>query len=56
MGKVYRGKSGTLYQTLEKPLAKGGEGEIFSLAGNTEQVAKVFRAERRTLEREEKVC
>ena len=44
---IYVGKSGKTYR-IEKRLFKGGEGEIFSLVGNENYVAKIFKEDKRS--------
>lgn len=52
----YKGISGMIYSLHEEKLASGGEGTIYEITGNDRQVAKIFKAERRSREREEKLC
>lgn len=51
---VYRGLKSREYY-LEKQIGKGGEGAIFSIKGNSSQVAKIFDKEKRSNEREQKI-
>lgn len=53
--KIYQGKSGTSYMVTETPLASGGEGSIYAINGEETSVLKVFKQDRRTKEREEKL-
>lgn len=54
MDKIYQGKSGTSYMQGEL-LASGGEGSVYTIRGCEESVLKVFKSDRRTLIREEKL-
>ena len=51
----YQGISGMIYSLHEEKLASGGEGTIYEITGNDRQVAKIFKPERRSREREEKL-
>lgn len=55
MNNMYQGRSGNLYIVNSNPMAKGGEGSIYAIEGYTDFVLKVFRNDRRTVEREEKL-
>ncbi len=55
MDQIYKGTNGTDYMVSETPLASGGEGYIYEIRGYKELVLKVFKPERRTKEREEKL-
>ena len=52
MGKIYRGTSGAQYQIEEQRLAGGGEGSVFGIQGQPQFVAKIYKENRRTSERE----
>ena len=52
---MYQGRSGNLYTVNSNPMAKGGEGSIYEIEGYPDFVLKVFRNDRRTAEREEKL-
>ena len=56
MGKIYRGTSGAQYQIEEQRLAGGGEGRVFGIQGQPQFVAKIYKENRRTSEREQKLC
>ena len=56
MGKIYRGTSGVQYQIEEQRLAGGGEGSVFGIQGQPQFVAKIYKENRRTSEREQKLC
>lgn len=56
MGKIYRGTSGAQYQIEEQRLAGGGEGSVFGIQGQPQFVAKIYKENRRTSEREQKLC
>lgn len=51
----YQGLSGTIYEIEEKRLAGGGEGNIYALIRNENQVAKIFKEGKRDALREEKL-
>ena len=55
MNNMYQGRSGNLYTVNSNPMAKGGEGSIYEIEGYPDFVLKVFRNDRRTAEREEKL-
>jgi serine/threonine protein kinase len=52
---TYFGLSGKTLQTADKPFAGGGEGDIFDIVGSFEEVAKIYKADKRTTERERKL-
>lgn len=54
----YQGMTGKIYSLHEEKLASGGEGIIYEVAGEgyAGQVAKIFKPDRRSREREEKLC
>ena len=54
MDKIYQGKSGTSYMQGEL-LASGGEGSVYTIRGYKELVLKVFKPDRRTQIREDKL-
>ena len=56
MGIIYRGTSGAQYQIEEQRLAGGGEGSVFGIQGQPQFVAKIYKENRRTSEREQKLC
>lgn len=51
----YRGMDGCSYQLSENELAGGGEGKLYKIVNRPNQVAKIFKEERRTATREEKL-
>lgn len=51
----YNGLSGKLYRTQSAPFAGGGEGDIYDIVGAPGYVAKVYRQDKRTTERERKL-
>ena len=51
----YKGMTNKTYKTQSSPIASGGEGEIFDIIGMPGYVAKVFRSDKRTTERERKL-
>lgn len=51
----YQGKSGKTYEIEEPELASGGEGSIYAIRGYKEIVLKIFKENRRTKAREEKL-
>ena len=54
----YQGMTGKIYSLDEEKLASGGEGIIYKITGEgyAGQVAKIFKPDRRSREREEKLC
>lgn len=52
---IYQGLSGTIYETGEKRLNGGGEGNIYPIVGNSDQVVKIFKQNKRSGGREEKL-
>ena len=42
---IYSGKTGIKYK-LEKQLGSGGEGSVYTIAGHSDKVAKIYKAER----------
>ena len=52
---VYKGLSGKSYQTQNAPFAGGGEGDIYDIAGVPDCVAKLYKSDKRTTEREHKL-
>lgn len=53
--KQYRGASGTIYVVDTNPIAKGGEGTIHAVENADDIVAKVYKKEKRTRRRQEKL-
>ena len=53
--KKYRGASGKIYTINPEPIAKGGEGTICAVEGADDIVAKVYKQEKRTKRRLEKL-
>lgn len=51
----FQGLAGHTYQLQEHPIAGGGEGEIYIIVNHPGQVAKIFKENRRTAQREEKL-
>ncbi len=56
MDMQYRGLRGEIYNVDMQKLAGGGEGSIHNVIGNDLLVAKIFRPDKRTQDREEKLC
>ena len=52
----YQGLKGEIYNLEENRIAGGGEGSIYGVIGDSNIVAKVFREDKRTVYREEKLC
>ena len=52
----YQGLKGEIYDLEENRIAGGGEGSIYGVVGDSDIVAKVFREDKRTSYREEKLC
>ena len=52
---TYQGISGAIYDIEEKRLAGGGEGDIHAIVGNSKQVAKIFKTDKRDAQREQKL-
>lgn len=50
-----KGLSGRTYITMQSPFAGGGEGDIFRIEGNAQYVAKIYKLDKRTRERERKL-
>lgn len=55
MEKTYQGTKGSVYTITQTPLASGGEGSIYSIKDMENTVLKIFKPERRTKGREEKL-
>lgn len=55
MERIYQGRSGKTYVINEPAMASGGEGSIYSIQGYEKLVLKVFKQDRRTNAREEKL-
>ena len=51
----YKGLSGKQYHTPDAPFAGGGEGDIYDVTGAPDYVAKIYRPDKRTTERERKL-
>lgn len=51
----YQGITGTLYSTGDNRIARGGEGSIYPIQNQTAMVVKIFKPEKRTADREEKL-
>ena len=51
----YLGLSKKVYRTSNSPFAGGGEGDIYDLVGTPEYVAKIYKPDKRTVERERKL-
>lgn len=49
-------ENGSTYSVKEERLGKGGEGSIHEIEHMPEYVAKIFKPDKRSLEREEKIC
>ena len=52
---TFTGASGKTYKIVDRPFAGGGEGDIFDIVGDSSQVAKIYKADKRTTERERKL-
>ena len=52
---VYTGKGGIKYDLSAKPLAAGGEGEIFDINGRPNFVAKIYKTGKASLDKEKKL-
>lgn len=52
---VYTGIDGKQYDLLAKPLASGGEGEVYNVNGNPRIVAKLYKPDRISTEKERKL-
>ena len=55
MDKIYQGRSGKTYTINEPALASGGEGSVYAIDGIPNLVMKIFKEDKRTLAREEKL-
>lgn len=51
----YKGLSGKSYRTQNAPFAGGGEGDIYDVIGVAGYVAKIYKSDKRTTERERKL-
>lgn len=51
----YKGLSGKSYRTQNAPFAGGGEGDVYDVVGAPGYVAKVYKLDKRTTERERKL-
>ena len=51
----YKGLSGRSYRVQSAPFAGGGEGDIYDVVGVSGYVAKVYKPDKRTTERERKL-
>lgn len=51
----YKGLSGKSYRTQNSPFAGGGEGDVYDVVGAPGYVAKVYKPDKRTTERERKL-
>ena len=51
----YKGLSGKSYRTQNSPFAGGGEGDVYDVVGALGYVAKVYKPDKRTTERERKL-
>ncbi|MCL2440782.1 MAG: hypothetical protein FWD14_03500 [Treponema sp.] len=52
---IYTGKSGILYYLSDKPFSSGGEGFIHNVNGKPDIVAKIYRIEKLSYEKERKL-
>ncbi|MDR2546716.1 MAG: Ig-like domain-containing protein [Lachnospiraceae bacterium] len=50
-----KGKGGLLYELATKPIATGGEGEIFDVIGQSKLIAKIYLPGKTSLEKEKKL-
>lgn len=55
MSTKYAGRAGVIYELKDKKLASGGEGTIYEILGNENQVAKIFKEKYRTEQRRNKL-
>ena len=51
----YRGLTGKTYRTQSTPFAGGGEGDVYDIIGMPQFVAKIYKPDKRTTERERKL-
>ncbi len=51
----YKGITNNEYTTEASPFAGGGEGDIYNIIGNSGYVAKIYKTDKRTTERERKL-
>jgi len=52
---IYKGKGGIQYTLSAKPLAAGGEGEIYDITGKPNAVAKIYKPGKTSVEKERKL-
>jgi len=52
---IYKGKGGLQYDLSAKPLAAGGEGEIYDILGQPSLVAKIYKPGKTSLDKEKKL-
>lgn len=52
---LYRGKGGKQYNLEQTPFAGGGEGKIYNIIGQPSLVAKLYKANHNTIEKEKKL-
>jgi len=52
---IYKGKGGKQYELSVKPLAAGGEGEIYDIIGQPKSVAKIYKTGKATNDKEQKL-
>lgn len=55
MSTQYAGRTGAIYELKDEKLASGGEGTIYEILGNENQVAKIFKEKYRTEQRRNKL-
>ena len=55
MSQKYIGKSGTVYQTIEPALGKGGEGTVYGIVGMSQKALKVLFKNQRTESKHKKL-
>lgn len=52
---LYKGKGGKQYDLAQSPLAQGGEGRVYTVNGNKQIVAKLYKNGLNTVEKERKL-
>ena len=52
---IYAGMNGTIYNTIDPPIGKGGEGSVYKIQGNNQLVIKVYAPNNRTETRRRKL-
>ena len=52
---IYKGKGGKQYNLEQAPFAQGGEGKVYNIVGNAKIVAKLYKNNLNTVEKERKL-